>query len=309
VFLLTAARKNHILLTNLDLLHRDADAMRACRTGRGHRVINTLYFERRRQTGRNRTSHCPGNHEWPDLANAFFPRGVGTADNVCRRRTTGSGNETASDIGHIGFVQAGIIYRLLHRDIGVGCSVTHEAANSAINVFADIDIDAAAHLAPEPHLLEPFIEADAGAALLQRIQNVFLAVAQTGYDPDAADYYASHRSALKIIRRGKQSNAQVFCRINLSAVHRDRAIGDGQRQPACHHALEVQAIGHQLRSRQHLTDELHLADPKRSTSSPVSRPDHEKPDQLPQRVQPETTGHYRIAHKVAVKKPEIGIYV
>ena len=54
---LAATGEDAVLLAQLDLFHRRANAMRARGAGRGNRVINAFDTERRSQAGRHGARH------------------------------------------------------------------------------------------------------------------------------------------------------------------------------------------------------------------------------------------------------------
>ena len=58
--------------------------------------------------------------------------------------------------------------------------------------------------------------------------------------------------------------------------------------------------------RQHLIGELDFTDPEGAAPPGQSEPGEEETGQLPQRIQPETPGHHRIALEMTIEKPEVG---
>ena len=80
----------------------------------------------------------------------------------------------------------------LHRDVGEGRRIAHEAQLLAVDLCREIHVGAARHVAAEPHLGIFRDEADARAALAQRRGDGLLAVAQARYDSHAGDDDSAH---------------------------------------------------------------------------------------------------------------------
>src|SRR5690606_24490346 len=89
----------------------------------------------------------------------------------------------------------------------------------------------------------------------------------------------------------KQTNAQIPGFVDHLSVSLDPAIGDAQRQPALHHALEVDAVFHQLDVIRDLAGELYLS----AQGAPPARladPAQEKSGHLPDGIEPQAARHY-----------------
>src|SRR3546814_6614667 len=108
---------------------------------------------------------------------------------------------------------------------------------------------------------------------------------------------------------GEQAGADVLCLENLLAVAFDPAVGDAEIQLAADDAFEVEMELQQLGGRQHLAHELHLADRQRPAGARPAEPAESEAEQLPQRVHPEATRHYRVVLEMALKEPEAGLDV
>src|SRR5690554_7343617 len=87
------------------------------------------------------------------------------------------------------------------------------------------------------------------------------------------------------LRVGEQAYAQVLRLVNHLAVGLDPAIGNAQRQPALHHALEVDAIFDQLDVIGHLAGELDFP-AQCAAAAGLADPAQEKARHLPDGVEP-----------------------
>src|SRR5690606_38778842 len=111
------------------------------------------------------------------------------------------------------------------------------------------------------------------------------------------------------VRRGEEADPQVLGGVDLSSVHRHGAVRDREGELACHEPFHVEIVGDEPRGRQNLAGELHVTHSESTSASLVTGPHQEKADELPQRVQAETSRHHRVALEVALEEPEVGMHV
>src|SRR5215831_10415146 len=130
--------------------------------------------------------------------------------------------------------------------------------------------------------------------------------------PAVCSYGRAGRSGATRRQRGallKQSDLEVERLVDDRAVRRDPAVGDAKHQPRAHHALDVDAVHHFLDGRENRAGKLHLAHAERAPVAVRAEPAEKEPEQLPQRVEAETTRHHRIALEMAGEEPEIRLYI
>src|SRR5271169_883872 len=107
----------------------------------------------------------------------------------------------------------------------------------------------------------------------------------------------------------EQADLEVEGLVDDVAVRRKPAVGDTEHQLRAHHPLEVDAVKHLLHVRQHLPGKLDLTQAERAALARRAEPTEEKPDHLPQRVEPEAARHHRIALEVTEEEPEVWLDV
>jgi hypothetical protein len=91
--------------------------------------------------------------------------------------------------------ETGILDRLLHREIGVGRTVAHEAHQAAVDQLLDVELQGAGDLAAEAQVAILRHELDARLAFLQRLRDLGGVVADRGDDAEARDDDAPHQTA------------------------------------------------------------------------------------------------------------------
>ncbi len=94
-------------------------------------------------------------------------------------------------------------------------------------MLASVDLDRACDLAPETHFGKGLVERNTGAAVQQRVENLGLTVSETRHRTQPRHDDTSHTSAPRLsegVCRSEQTDAQIFCRINLAPVDGHRAI-------------------------------------------------------------------------------------
>ena len=147
VLFLATTGKHDVLLVELDQLSCIADAMRARGTGRRNRVIDAFDLERCRKARGHGAAHRARHNVRSDLAHAPIAECVRAANYVCAGGAAGRCDQSSTHARDIAVLKTGVIDRPLHRDIGVRRRITHESKCLAINVFLEIDIDAAGNVA------------------------------------------------------------------------------------------------------------------------------------------------------------------
>src|SRR5690348_17588989 len=103
----------------------------------------------------------------------------------------------------------------------------------------------------------------------------------------------------------EQAHAHVGCLVDQPVVDEGLAVGDHHAQLAAHHAADVDLVAHQHRRRHDLPGKFHLTHAQRATATGFTQPGQEEPAELPHRIEPEATGHHRIAKKMAAEKPQL----
>ncbi|MNF62732.1 hypothetical protein D3C84_444170 [compost metagenome] len=197
VFFFTAAGEDHVLLAQLDLLHGLADAMRAGGAGRGDGEVHALDLEGGGQAGGNGAAHGAGHAVWADALDALLTQGVDGFHLVDGRRAAGAGDQAHARIGDLFGAQARVFDGLLHRQVGVGGGIAHEAEEFAIDQLFQVQVDGAGHLAAQTHLRIGGVVADTGLAGAQVGGNGGFVIAQAGDDAQASDHDATHADVLQ----------------------------------------------------------------------------------------------------------------
>ena len=116
-------------------------------------VVNTLDFVGRGQAGGIGAAHGAGYHERTDFFCAFFPQQVDGQRDILRRGAAGTGDQAGARIGNFRLAQAGILDRLLHRDVIVCSAVAHETAQLAVDQAVQVDIDSPMNMAAKAEFL------------------------------------------------------------------------------------------------------------------------------------------------------------
>src|SRR5208283_3087100 len=98
--------------------------------------------------------------------------------------------------------------------------------------------------------------------------------------------------------------AHILHVIYALAVRFEPAVGNAENQLALEYTLDVHAVDDLPHGREHLLGKLDLADAQGAAASRQTEPAEEESGQLPKRIEPETTGHHRIAFEVTIEKPK-----
>src|SRR5699024_8860710 len=93
--------------------------------------------------------------------------------------------------------------------------------------------------------------------------------------------------------------------VDFAPVDQGAAVGDHQVKLAAHGAANVDLVADQLRRRQHLATELHLAHAQRAAQASGAEPGQVKTTQLPHRIQSQAARHHRVTREVAVEEPQV----
>src|SRR5690554_343238 len=141
VFFFTATGKDHVLFTQLNLFNGLTNTVGAGGTGRGHRVVDALDFERGGQAGGNGTAHGAGDAVGADALDAFLTQGINGFHLVLGGGPAGSGNQPGARAGNLLFGQAAVCNGLLHGQVSKRGSIAHEAQYFTVNQFFEIDIN------------------------------------------------------------------------------------------------------------------------------------------------------------------------
>ena len=192
VFLFAAAGEDHVLLAQLDLFHGLADAMRAGGAGGGDRVVDALDLERRGQAGRYGAAHGAGHAVWADAFDAFLAQGVDGFHLVQGGSAAGAGDQAGAGVGNLFRSQAGVLDRLLHRQVGVSGGIAHEAEDLAIDQLFEVQVDRTGNVAAQAHLGVGRIEANAGPTRTEVGGNGVFVIAEAGNDAQTGDNDATH---------------------------------------------------------------------------------------------------------------------
>ena len=171
--------------------------MRAGGAGRSDGVVDALDTERRGQAGGYRAAHGARNTIWADALDALVTQDVDGFHLVDGRSTTGAGHQADARVGDVIEGEAGVFHGLLHCQIGVGGSVTHEAQDLAVDQFFEVQVDGTGNLAAQPHVRVGLVEANAGAAGAQVAGDGLFVIAQARNDTQASDHDATHADVLQ----------------------------------------------------------------------------------------------------------------
>ena len=137
---LTAAGKYQVLLAHLYLLHGVAYAVGAGGAGGGNRIVHPLDPEGGGQAGGDGAAHGLGDAVGTHPTQAALAQDVGGLDLHGGGGAAGARYDAGAHIGDIRLLQARIVYRLLHGDIGVRGRIGHEAQLFAIDQRGDVDL-------------------------------------------------------------------------------------------------------------------------------------------------------------------------
>ena len=107
-------------------------------------------------------------------------------------------------------------------------------------MFGSIDIDAAAELTSQAHFGITLVEADAGPARTQRIDNIVLGISQARNNSKTGYNYTAHVGSLKIISGSEQADTKILGLVNLAAINGHGSVRNCQHQFARNHALYLQ---------------------------------------------------------------------
>ena len=191
--LLAAAGEDDVLLAPGDELRGVADAVRAGGAGRGDRVVDALDAEGRGQAGRDRAAHRARDHEGADALDALGAQRVRRPHLVVAGGPAGAGHQPGARVRDLLGRQAGMLDGLLHRQVGIGRRVAHEAQGAAVDRRFQLQRGAAADLAAQAALGIGRVEAQAGAAFAQALRHVLGVVAEAGDDALTGDDDSTHQ--------------------------------------------------------------------------------------------------------------------
>lgn len=88
--------------------------------------------------------------------------------------------------------QAGVLDRLLHRQVGVSGGIAHEAEDLAIDQLFEVQVDRTGNVAAQAHLGVGRIEANAGPTRTEVGGNGVFVIAEAGNDAQTGDNDATH---------------------------------------------------------------------------------------------------------------------
>src|ERR1043166_1996415 len=106
---------------------------------------------------------------------------------------------------------------------------------------------------------------------------------------------------------GTRADPQVPGAVDSLAISGKPPVGNAERELRAHHALDVDSVHNLADVRQHLAEQLQFAYSQGPAGTLGTAPDQEETDHLPERVEAETAGHYRIALEMAAEEPEVRI--
>ncbi len=192
VQLLAATGEDDVLFAELDQFQSVADAVGRGRAGGADGVVDTLDLERRSQASGGGGGHGARHHVGTHALDPFLTGDIARLGGVLAGGAAGAGHDAGALVGDLIFRQAGICDGLLHGEIGVGRSVTHETHDFTVDQFRRIEFDVTPDTATQVVLLELLGIGDAGFACFQGGQHFFLVVADTGDDADTGDHCSSH---------------------------------------------------------------------------------------------------------------------
>src|SRR5215471_2115031 len=107
----------------------------------------------------------------------------------------------------------------------------------------------------------------------------------------------------------EQSDLEVEGAVDHRAIRGHPAVGDAKHELRTHHPLHVDSVHDLLDGRKHLSRKFEFAQAERAALTVSAEPTEEKPDQLPERVEAQASGHHRIAFEVAGEEPKVGLDV
>jgi hypothetical protein len=196
MLLFTTAGEYHILLTQLDLLHGIAYTMGAGGAGGRDGIVDALDLEGGCEAGGSGAAHGLGHSVGSDPLEALVAQDVRRFDQVKGGCPARSHDDAGALVGHLGFIEPGVVNRLLHGHIGKGRGVAHEAQEFAVDQFLQVDVDGAGYFAAESPFLVSFLKFDSRAPRTQGLQHGGYVITQTGDNSHSGNYNAFHRQPL-----------------------------------------------------------------------------------------------------------------
>ena len=188
----TAAGEDDVLLAQLNLLDRSADAVSTGGARGGDRVVHALDLEWRGQASRNGAAHGPRYTVRANALHAFFAQDVQRFHLVQGRCAAGTCDQAGAYVRHLVFAQARVGDGVFHGQVGVGGSVADEAVDLAINQFFEGQVDGAGNLATQTHFGIFRVEADARATCTQVSGDGLFVIAQARNNAQTSDNDAAH---------------------------------------------------------------------------------------------------------------------
>ena len=188
---LARAAEADVLLTKLNLLHADTDAVSTSGAGGGDRVGDALQLERRRQHRRDGRAHRARHTVRANAAILAVVDRLNGLGNVRHRGATLA--KDAANARRLDLLggQAAVRDRLLHREVRVLAVVAHEARLLAIDQLVRVEVGPAADVRLHALLLVGLGELDARLAVVQRLGHVVERVAQARHNAHTGHHHAA----------------------------------------------------------------------------------------------------------------------
>src|SRR5690625_1875007 len=145
-----------------------------------------------RQIGGIGGGHAAGHHIGADAPHPSAARDIRCLDLVGGGGAAGAHDQAASLVAYLALAKAGVGDGLLHGNIIIGCSGTHEAQQAPVDVIFELDVKGAFDLTAKALFGIVFGKDNAGPAGAQRFHDLLAVVADTGDDAQTGDDDASH---------------------------------------------------------------------------------------------------------------------
>mmetsp|Transcript_21068 Transcript_21068/g.50805 ORF Transcript_21068/g.50805 Transcript_21068/m.50805 type:complete len:287 (+) Transcript_21068:744-1604(+) len=191
---LARPRHRKVHLAELDLLHRDADAVRARGARRGDREGRALHLEGRGEPRGDSRPHRARHAVRPDLvrpAGGLRPHRVhGLHDVSARRRSVPNDRRAPGVVLVVLRLQPGVLKRVVEGHVGVFRAAAHEAEGLARDKRLEVgvgELRPAAHVRLHAEVGKLGAEADARLGVVERVGHVLKGVAQARSDAHARD--------------------------------------------------------------------------------------------------------------------------
>src|SRR5690606_33461402 len=198
VLLLGAAGEEDVLLAELDLLHRGADAVGAGGAGGGDGKIETLDLEGGGETGGDGARHDLGDPVGAGALDALLPYHVDGFDEFLPGYAAGAHDDAGAGVGYLLGLQGRVLDGPLHGDVGVGGGIAHEAQVLAVDELGGVQVDLAGDVAAQAHFPVGLLEADAGTPGAQCLGDGLLVMAYAGNHAHSSDNGTSHGGLLEM---------------------------------------------------------------------------------------------------------------